>query len=64
MFKVLNPHLNVQKRPRHIRDYKPTEKKIPKIVHIDEDTPEESPPAHSPTLVNLVSAEFLSVPRN
>ena len=67
MFKVLNPHLNVQKFPRHACNYESsqnpsTEKKSTKIVHIDEDMPEESPSSHSPTPVNLVSAEFLHFP--
>ena len=68
LFKVLNPHLNVWKHPWHIHDRKPsqtppTEKKRPKIVHIDEDTPEASLSSHSPTPVNLMSVEFLHVPQ-
>ena len=39
------------------------EKKIPKMVHIDENTPEASPLAHSPTYVNLVATEFLLFPQ-
>ena len=66
MLKVLHPHLNVQKCYRHIRDRKPSQtppkkKKIPKIVHIDEDTPKASMPTHYTIHVNLVSAEFLPI---
>ena len=67
VFKVLNPHLNVQECPRHIKDPNPSqtppkERKSPKIVHIDEDIPEVSSPIHSPTPVNLESVEFIPVP--
>ena len=67
MFKVLNPHLNIRKRPRHLHNCESSqipfaEKKIPNTVLIDEDTSEARPSAHS-TPVNPVSAEFLPFPR-
>ena len=68
VFKVLNPHLNVRKCPRHIRDPKPSqtppkERKSPKIVHIEKDIPKASSSTHSPTPVNLDSIKFLLVLR-
>ena len=63
MFKVLNPHLNIQKHPRHLRNRESsqtpcTKKKIPDIVHINEDTSEAIPSTYS-TPFNPISAEFL-----
>ena len=68
MFKVLNPHLNARKHPRNAHNYESSQthsskNKILKIVHIDEDIPEASSPAHSPIPVKLVFAEFLSFPQ-
>ena len=67
VFNVLNPHLNIQKLPRHLHNNESiqtpsTEKKIPNIMHIDEDTSESIPSTHF-TLVNPVSAKFLPFPR-
>ena len=44
LFKVLNPHINIRKFPRRLHNHESSqtpyaEKKIPNIVHIDEDTP-------------------------
>ena len=66
MFKVLNPHLNIRKRPKHIHNCEANqtpsyEKKIANVVHIDEDTSEASPSAHS-TPINPVSAKFVPLP--
>ena len=68
VFKVLNPHLNARKHPRHTRDRKPSqttpkENKRTKVVHIDEDTSKASPHGHSPNSINPVAAEFLPFPQ-
>ena len=64
MFKVLNPHLNIQKFPWHLhhQESNPSlslEKKSPNVVHLDDDTSEVSPSTHSIP----ISAEFIPLPR-
>ena len=63
VFKVINPHFNISKRPRHLHNREASqtpslEKKIPNVFHLDEDTSEESPTHSTP-----VSAKFVPLPR-
>ena len=56
MFKVLNPHLNIQKRPRYLHHHDSSqspfvEKEIPNVVHLDEDTSEVNPSTHTTPVI-------------
>ena len=77
VFEVMNPHLvkkpltktpDSRKHPWHTHNREPSqtpsiENKSLKMVHIDEDTPQASSPAPSPTSVNLVATEFILFPQ-
>ena len=69
VFKVLNPHLNARKCPRHTHDSEPgqtppKENKSTKVVHIDEDTSEASLHGNSPTSVDPMATEFIPFPQD
>ena len=63
---MINPHLNIRKRSRHLHrgagKNSPIEEENPNIIHLDEDTSEAIPSAQN-TPTNPVSTKFIPLPR-